>query len=112
MFELSNIYDINETYGHLEGNNLIREFSGILQGASMGYAFVGRNGGNKFLAIIEKCDQEKLDSFLKRVNDRLETHNQNTEQPPIHIRYGVAFNEGPDISSVTQLIGLSNQRIS
>lgn len=112
MFELSNIYDINKTYGHLEGNNLIREFSGILQRASTGYAFVGRNGGNKFLAIIEKCDQEKLNDFLKRVDDRLEIHNQNAEQPPIFIKYGIAFNEGPDINSVTQLIALSNERIS
>ena len=94
MFELSNIYDINKTYGHLEGNN------------------VGRNGGNKFLAIIEKCDQEKLNDFLKRVDDRLEIHNQNAEQPPIFIKYGIAFNEGPDINSVTQLIALSNERIS
>lgn len=112
MFELSNIYDINKTYGHLEGNNLIREFSGILQRASTGYAFVGRNGGNKFLAIIEKCDQEKLNDFLKRVDDRLEIHNQNAEQPPIFIKYGIAFNEGPDINSITQLIALSNERIS
>lgn len=112
MFELTNIRDINDEYGHLQGNHTIREFAGILQNASVNLAFVGRNGGNKFLAIIENCDQEKLDTFLARVTERLDRHNQNTQQLPIRIRYGVAFNEGSGIETVPQLVALSNKRIS
>lgn len=112
MFELTNIVEINQKHGHLQGNTLIREFSGILQTASMNIAFVGRNGGNKFLAIIESCSQEKLDTFLKGVSDRVERHNNNREQLPITFQYGVAFHEAPEIDSVTKLIALSNKRIT
>lgn len=112
MFELTNIREINATHGHLVGNNAIREFASILQSASLNLAFVGRNGGNKFLAIIEKCDQEKLDTFLNRVNERMNRHNQSTEQLPLCVKYGVAFNEDSDIETITQLIALSNRRIS
>ena len=112
MFELTNIKEINDSHGHLQGNNLIREFSGILQSASMELAFVGRNGGNKFLAIIETCNQEKLETFLARVDERVKKYNQNTDHLPICYKYGVAFREDASIESITQLVALSNKRIS
>ena len=112
MIDLANLPEVNSLYDHAAGNRLLKDFSAILSSSALSLGFVGRNGGNKFLAIIEKCDQEKLNDFLKRVDDRVEIHNQNAEQPPIFIKYGIAFNEGPDINSVTQLIALSNERMS
>lgn len=55
MFDLTNIREINQLYGHIQGNELIREFSGILQSTSLNICFVGRNGGNKFLALFENA---------------------------------------------------------
>lgn len=46
---------INNTYGHVIGNATIQSFSDVLSGASVGLCFVGRNGGNKFLALFENC---------------------------------------------------------
>lgn len=112
MFELSNISDINKEYGHLAGNTAIREFSGILQNAAVDSIFVGRNGGDKFLAIIEKCDDEKLNTFLNRVDSLVEQYNESPDHFPLQVRYGAAFRESAGISSVPQLIALSNNRIS
>ena len=52
MFDLTNLQKVNQTYGHTQGNELIREFSGILQSTSLNFCFVGRNGGNKFIALF------------------------------------------------------------
>lgn len=112
MFELSNIQEINQAHGHAAGNEVIREFSGILQSASVNLAFVGRNGGNKFLAIIENCSDEKLNTFLTRIDERIKRHNESTERLPICFKYGTAFNENSDIETITELIALSNKRIS
>lgn len=112
MFELSNIYDINREYGHLAGNTAIHEFSGILQNAAVDSIFVGRNGGNKFLAIVEKCDDEKLNTFLNRVDSLVDQYNESPDHFPIQVQYGAAFHESADINSVPQLISLANNRIS
>lgn len=111
MFDLTNIKEINQSYGHLQGNALIRDFSAILQSSSQNQCFVGRNGGNKFLALFENCSEEKLISFLERVDDRVERHNAPKESRQILYSYGVAFNEGADVKSITSLIALSNSRI-
>lgn len=112
MFELSNLMEVNQERGHMKGNELIREFSSILQNSAVKIAFVGRNGGNKFLAIIEDCNEEKLNTFLTRINDRVNKHNQSNPTLPIRYNYGVALDEDSEIATITELIALSNRRIS
>lgn len=111
MFELSNIRDINRIYGHLAGNDTIRDFSDMLYSASRNIGFVGRNGGNKFIALIENCDIEKLESFLESVNRHVESHNLTENAVQICYKYGIAFHEDDSVRSITELIALSNQRI-
>ena len=111
MFDLTNIKEINEAHGHIQGNALIRDFSSILQSTSMNLCFVGRNGGNKFLAIFEDCTEEKLNSFLDLVDAKVDQHNSSEGSFPIAYCYGIAFHEDSSVSTITDLISLSNRRI-
>lgn len=118
MIELSNIQNINKSYGHKMGNAFIQSFADMLNAASVGVCFVGRNGGNKFMALFEDCTDEKLSVFLGRLKQRIEANNNMSEQamgqdivPRIDYRYGVAFNEGEKVTSITQLIALADRRI-
>ncbi len=111
MFDLSNIGEINQAYGHIQGNILIRDFSNILRMTSLELCFVGRNGGNKFLALFENCTEEKLKLFLSRVESKVEAHNRKEGCYPIVYQYGIAFEEGEAAPTITDLIALSNRRI-
>ena len=112
MFDLTNLHEVNTHYGHLQGNRLIRDFSNILHLASANVCFAGRNGGNKFLAIFEDGDSYKMDNFLKKLDQKVQSYNQD---PSSHLRieyhYGIAFHEDSNICSITDLIALSNRRI-
>lgn len=111
MLNLSNLAETNLLSGHTGGNNLIRDFSSILQSSSMGLCFVGRNGGNNFLALFENCTHENIDSFLRRVALKTDRYNHKDDFHQIQYRYGIAFEEGPQIATITDLIALSNRRI-
>ena len=112
MFYVTYIKEINTLYGHLQGNAVIRDFSNILKLASVNMCFVGRNGGNKFLAIFEDTTPEQMDAFLRLVNQRVSAYNSMAEQLPLKYAYGRAYHEGAQIRTITQLISLANQRIS
>lgn len=109
MFDLTNIRQINETYSHVEGNILIRDFSNILKMASVSLCFVGRNGGNKFLAVFEDSTREEVDIFLRRIEKKVRGHNAEDPSKPIVYAYGVAMDE--DVKEITDLIALANRRI-
>ena len=111
MFDLTNIAQINQQYGHIQGNMLIRDFSNILRMTSLNLCFVGRNGGNKFIALFEDTDMEKINTFLLRVRQKTDEHNAKEDTLPIQYQYGIAFHEGEATPTVTDLIALSNRRI-
>lgn len=111
MLDLTNLQETNQTFGHVAGNLLIRDFSEILLASSRDLCFVGRNGGNIFMAFFEECTEQKLTAFLDRMAVKVERHNKTTSSQPIKYRYGMAFNEQDDVYTVTDLIALSSRRI-
>ncbi|MDE6960746.1 MAG: diguanylate cyclase [Lachnospiraceae bacterium] len=112
MFDLTNIHDTNKHYGHIQGNQLIRDFSNILHLASTNMCFVGRNGGNKFLALFEDGNSYQMDSFLKKLDQMVQSYNQDpANRLRIEYRCGTAFHEGEEVKTITDLIALSNRRI-
>lgn len=111
MLELSNIAETNQLYGHLQGNTLIHDFSNILKMTAIDLCFVGRNGGNKFLAIFEETTEEKIETFLARVEQKVKAHNETPDNLLIQYCCGIAFHEDASVNDITRLIALSNQRI-
>ena len=103
--------NINQLYGHVQGNNLIRDFANILKSISADLCFVGRNGGNKFMAFFEENSHENADQFLLRLNQRIETYNETPATYPIEYRYGMAFQDDDSVKTITDLVALANKRI-
>lgn len=111
MLELTNLGEINKLYGHVQGNRVIRDFSNILKLTSVDLCFVARNGGNKFLALFEDGSEEKISIFMERIDQKVTTNNSSSESYPIKYEYGIAFHEGEQIKTITDLIALSDRRI-
>lgn len=111
MIVLSNIQEINQLYGHIAGNQMIRDFSTILKFASVNLCFAARNGGNKFLVLFEECSDEKIEKFLARVSQKVGAQNSQPGTHPIEYKYGIAFNENENVKTITDLIALSDRRI-
>lgn len=60
---------INDTYGHLAGDEILREFSRRLSSELRAYDQVGRYGGEEFLVVVTSNSEQTLDPFerLRRV---------------------------------------------
>ena len=110
MFELTSLGHTNKHYTRLAGNRQIRNFAIILKMASVNTCFVGRNGGNKFLAIFENTSREIMAEFLDRVETKVTEHNQDAKSPRMTFSYGMAFHED-NVKEVTDLVALSNRRL-
>lgn len=110
MFLLTNLQEINEKYGHLKGNQLIKRFANILRLASVDHCFVGRNGGNQFLALFESGSQASIQSFLDRVQSQVDAFNKENPETPIAYRYGISVNDGEASQDIISLISASARR--
>lgn len=111
MMSISNLVEVNKQYGRKAGNNLLRDFSNILTTCASDICFVGRNGGNKFLAVFENSTSKDVDAFLAALSNRVLEFNRSSET---QIKYSVgrAENSQENLDQITRLIALSDNRLN
>ncbi|WBW95366.1 sensor domain-containing diguanylate cyclase [Oceanirhabdus sp. W0125-5] len=67
VFDLNGLKLINDTYGHLAGDEYIRTFAGRLSSAINSPDFFARYGGDEFVAVFLKEDYTKLREKLESI---------------------------------------------
>lgn len=111
MFSISNIQKINENYGREEGNHVIQDFSMILSLSSRKLCFVGKNGGNRYLALFDDGDRDKMRRFLERISAKIQEYNSDPANHVIRYAYGIADRDDDAANSIQELIALADKRI-
>jgi two-component system cell cycle response regulator len=56
MCDLDHFKNVNDTYGHLVGDDVLRETAKRLVASVRSYDFVGRYGGEEFLVVLNNCN--------------------------------------------------------
>lgn len=64
--DLDHFKQVNDTYGHLIGDIVLREAAKRLREAARRYDYVGRIGGEEFLIVVPNCDLEALRECSER----------------------------------------------
>ena len=67
VFDLNNLRIINNNLGHEKGDEYIRSFAVQLRGAMPSEHFVGRDGGDEFLAVIRGLEREAVEASAMRL---------------------------------------------
>jgi diguanylate cyclase (GGDEF)-like protein len=58
MFDLDGFKFVNDRYGHVAGDELLRQFAGELRASSRATDLVGRWGGDEFLIVLDASLQD------------------------------------------------------
>lgn len=91
MFDLNNLKMANDTFGHSVGDQMILNFARLLRNAVPDKDFVGRYGGDEFVAVIYDTDKEKIDEILGELKREVEQFNTNAPSVLISYAYGWAI---------------------
>ncbi len=81
IFDLNDLKKVNDQYGHQAGDALIRNFALTLDTVGREYGFVGRFGGDEFIAIFENCDEIITKEFMKKFIFLLQKINSEAKNP-------------------------------
>jgi two-component system, cell cycle response regulator len=67
MVDLDHFKSVNDTYGHLAGDEVLKQTACRISQAVRSYDFVGRYGGEEFLVILADCTPDDLRIIAERI---------------------------------------------
>ncbi|WP_043922751.1 GGDEF domain-containing protein [Leadbettera azotonutricia] len=79
MFDMNNLKIVNDKLGHQAGDKLIHAFATALRNWADEIGFVGRYGGDEFLAIFDDTSGDEAEEHLLRLEKIVEEYNKNQE---------------------------------
>ena len=72
---------INDTYGHLAGDEALKALAGILEKNKGFHGDVARIGGDEFVMCLGLSDKKEIERIIANVEKGIATHNEKAEKP-------------------------------
>jgi two-component system, cell cycle response regulator len=67
MVDLDHFKKVNDTYGHMAGDTVLRLAAKRMLSMLRTYDSVGRYGGEEFLIVLPNCDSDQASAFAERL---------------------------------------------
>lgn len=71
LIDLDLFKQVNDTYGHLVGDDVLRSVAAKITNAVREYDHVGRYGGEEFLVVLPECTAEAAKQIAERVRESI-----------------------------------------
>lgn len=91
MVDIDNFKDINDHYGHLVGDAILREISKVIRDNSRQIDLVGRYGGEEFLIILTETDSQKAKFAAERIREAVRNKRVNVYDEAISVTISVGI---------------------
>ena len=111
VFDLNNLRTINNNLGHDKGDEYIRSFAKQLRLAVASEYFVGRDGGDEFIAVFQQVDHPKMREILTKIRSQMETYSREHPEMPISYAAGYASSQDFEKSTMRELFRLADKNM-
>jgi two-component system, cell cycle response regulator len=104
--DLDHFKDVNDQYGHVVGDEVLREIALRLMAAVRSYDFVGRYGGEEFLITLNNCDSGQAIVRAEQVRNGIVNRPVQTTRGslPITMSLGVLASRDWNIQLVEEIL--------
>lgn len=113
MIDLDHFKKINDTYGHLVGDQVLREMATAFKASVRDVDVVIRYGGEEFLVILPGTNLQEGLIVANRIKNRVERTTFNNDEVPIRmtVSIGVSHYPSPNISTPETLFNQADQAL-
>jgi diguanylate cyclase (GGDEF)-like protein len=108
--DLDGLKKINDSYGHSQGDEALKEVSAIIKETFREADIPARFGGDEFVILAPDTNIDSADTLPKRLQTTVENHNRKRERP-YHITLSVGISRfNPDTPhTINELISMADE---
>ncbi|MBX3615757.1 diguanylate cyclase [Nitrosomonas sp.] len=113
MIDIDHFKNINDTYGHLAGDTVLCEIANRLTQSARVHEYIGRYGGEEFLAIISPYDQDGALKAAERLRNAVACRPIQVDHSfiPVTISLGIAIDSLPDTLDTNLLLRRADEAL-
>jgi diguanylate cyclase (GGDEF)-like protein len=114
MADIDHFKQVNDTYGHAAGDEVLRESAKRMLGAIREFDALGRYGGEEFMIVLGSCEHlDRAVEVAERVRTRVCEGPFVTEQGviPVTLSLGVAFSASPSVCGEQVLVRAADEAL-
>lgn len=111
MADIDHFKKVNDSYGHLVGDEVIKDVSARIRGALRSFDSVGRYGGEEFLIVLQSTDNKEGRDIAERIRQRIANLpiQHDSKKYPVTISMGLT--QARKGESATDLIERADQAL-
>lgn len=104
---------VNDDYGHLAGDRVLREIAERIVSSIRPYDFAGRYGGEEFMVVLPGCSQEDARQTAERLCSRIADNPVVTSEGvfSITMSFGAAGSDVADATDMDSIIRCADQAL-
>jgi two-component system cell cycle response regulator len=113
MIDLDHFKGVNDTYGHLAGDQVLRDVAQLLQHEVRSVDIVARYGGEEFIVVLPETSTEGAVTFAERIRERIEarTFESTGHSLLLTTSIGVASFPSPRVASMEDLVARADEAL-
>lgn len=106
--DLNSLKPINDQFGHAAGDQLLKRTGDILKYALNNTAFTAsRIGGDEFIVLMPKADQDILNHYVQGIQRYLETNQK--QYPQQHLSFSIGATTRNENESIMDMLHRADQ---
>jgi len=87
MMDFDNFKSYNDKFGHSAGDDILKKFSNLMKETIRDVDFLGRYGGDEFIAVLPETDANFALVVAERIRKKIESENL---EPPVTLSIGIS----------------------
>lgn len=115
ILDIDRFKDVNDHYGHLAGDFIIKEFTNLIQDNLREYDLLGRYGGEEFVIIMYDTTESEAALIIERILEKVQSRSFLYHDNEIRFTFSAGVSDSGEFESdaITdeKLIGLADKRL-
>jgi diguanylate cyclase (GGDEF)-like protein len=111
LVDIDNFKQINDTFSHQVGDDVLRIVAQILESGCRGVDFAARYGGEEFALVFSQTDLAGALIACERVRQRVENHNWSDLHPSLKVTVSIGVSSDPTLPNHEKLLAAADEQL-